>query len=73
MDKFPGPVHADDETGAETRRADLRDRFRAVSHRLDQPDGTGRDGTKLSMFEIALIVAGGAFVLWTAGRLFGLY
>jgi len=73
MDKFPGPVHADRADEAEARRRDLRNRFRAVSRRIDRrgSGSGGRDGWNLSPFEIVLMIAGIAFLVWAAGYMFG--
>ena len=74
MSNFPGPVHSDKADEAEARRQDLRSRFRAVSRGIDRRGGgfAGSDGgLSLSLFEIAMIVAGAAFFLWAAMRMFG--
>ncbi len=78
-DHFPGPIHSDKADSAEARRKDLKNRFRAVSRRMEgkggfsggMPGGApGRTG--FSPFEIALGIAGVLFVLWAASHLIGM-
>lgn len=77
-DRFPGPINSDKAESAEARRRELKSRFRAVSRRIDgkgrfsggMPGGK-KGSRRLTPFEIALGVAGLAFILWAVGHLVG--